>query len=88
MSSPLAKYRVNSICNKSVRTSKRKIENLKPKSFYSFMTILFGIYDFYNTVTFHLFHSSPFKNSFSSSKSLQKSSPDSVTVAEEGDFQN
>ena len=89
MSSPLAKHRVNSICNKSVGAFKK--ENWKSKTQIILLIhdlILFGIYDFYSPVTFHVFHSSPFKNSCRSSKSLQKSSPDSVTVAEDGYFQN
>lgn len=85
ISSPFAKYRVKSICNKSIRAFKKV--NCKAKTLIILLIddfILFGIYDFYNTVTLHVFHSCPIKNSFS--ETLQKSSPDSVKVAEEGNF--
>lgn len=72
MSLPFAKYRVNSICNKSIRAFKKKIINLKPQSFLLIDDfILCVIYDFYNPVPLHVFHSHPIKNSCSSWKALQ-----------------
>ena len=82
MSSPFAKYKVNSICNKSIRAFKKEnCKSITPIILLIDDLILFDIYDFYNTVTLHVFHSCPIKNSCSSSETLQKFSPYSVNVA-------